>query len=302
VIGLDVADLVVIAGRVLDIDAGDALALADIPAARTALALARPAGPEHGAPRGDRDAAAAAGIGLVHALLRHRPFPRQGEQVAVAAGLQFLSLNGWRADLDPPAPAAVVVEALASGQLSPDSAAAWLSPRLSPGPAPRMPRVLRVPRVPRVLRSPARVPLPSRRPLRALTAAAAAPARSPGGRRLISAVVAISAGGFALLATACAHAPVTRAAHHAGRTPVARHSERPRPASVTDQAYASCARWPAIAGFAAPSAGRAQESPVAGTSHSAPSGGIEIAAEAGMPCHGSSTAWTAPRLPTPLPP
>ncbi len=35
----------------------------------------------------------------MHALLRHRPFPRHGEQVAVAAGLQFLSLNGWRADL-----------------------------------------------------------------------------------------------------------------------------------------------------------------------------------------------------------
>jgi hypothetical protein len=69
----------------------------------------------------------------MHALLRHRPFALHGEQIAVAAALQFLSLNGWRADLDPPATAAVVVEALACGQLSPVSAAAWLSPRLAAG-------------------------------------------------------------------------------------------------------------------------------------------------------------------------
>jgi hypothetical protein len=68
----------------------------------------------------------------VHALLRHRPFPRHCEQVAVAAALQFLSLNGWRADLNPPAPAVVVIEALASGRLTPEAASAWLSPRLTP--------------------------------------------------------------------------------------------------------------------------------------------------------------------------
>ncbi len=79
----------------------------------------------------DQHTAARAGIRLMHALLRHRPFPVDGEQIAVAAGLQFLSLNGWQAELGPPAAAAVVVEALGCGQLSLASAAAWLSPRLT---------------------------------------------------------------------------------------------------------------------------------------------------------------------------
>jgi hypothetical protein len=109
-----------------------ALSQIDIAAAQAALAEARLT-----CVIIDQGTAAAAGIGLMHALLRHRPFPRHGDQVAVAAGLQFLSLNGWQADLDPPAAAAVVVEALACGQLSPVSAAAWLSPRLAVGPGRR---------------------------------------------------------------------------------------------------------------------------------------------------------------------
>ena len=34
----------------------------------------------------------------------------------MAAGLQFLALNGWRADLDPPEAAIVVIEGLAAGR------------------------------------------------------------------------------------------------------------------------------------------------------------------------------------------
>lgn len=127
-ITLDVADLVVIAGRTVGIGSDAALRQIDIAAAQAALTEARLTG----SVVVDRDTAAAAGIRLMHALLRHHPFARHGEQIAVAAGLQFLSLNGWRADLDPPA-AAAVVEALACGQLSPVSAAAWLSPRLAAG-------------------------------------------------------------------------------------------------------------------------------------------------------------------------
>jgi hypothetical protein len=126
-ITLDVADLVVIAGQTLGIGSDAALSQIDIAAAQAALTEARLTG----SVVAGQDAAAAAGIGLMRALLCHRPFARHGEQIAVAAGLQFLSLNGWRADLDPPAAAAVVVEALACGQLSPVSAAAWLSPRLA---------------------------------------------------------------------------------------------------------------------------------------------------------------------------
>jgi prophage maintenance system killer protein len=122
VITLDVADLVVIAGQTLGIGTDAALGQLDVAAAQAALTEARLTGRAIT----DQDTAAVAGIRLMHALLRHRPFALHGERVAVAAGLQFLSLNGWRADLDPPATAAVVVEALACGQLSPVSAAAWL--------------------------------------------------------------------------------------------------------------------------------------------------------------------------------
>jgi prophage maintenance system killer protein len=129
VITLDAADLVLIAGRIFGIGTDDALDQLDVAAAQAALAEARVAG----SAIIDQDTAAAAAIGLMHALLRHRPYARQSERIAVAAGLQFLSLNQWSAVLDPPA-AVVVVEALACGQLSPADAAAWLSPRLAASP------------------------------------------------------------------------------------------------------------------------------------------------------------------------
>ncbi|MGH3250381.1 MAG: hypothetical protein ACRDOI_29830, partial [Trebonia sp.] len=84
---LDPADLVVIAGRTLGIGTDAALAQMDIAAARDALAEARPPGGDPGAELPDRTTAAAAGVGLMRALLRHRPFPGHGQQVAVAAGL-----------------------------------------------------------------------------------------------------------------------------------------------------------------------------------------------------------------------
>jgi prophage maintenance system killer protein len=131
-ITIDVADLVVIAGRVLGIGPDAALDRLDLAAAQAALAEQVPAG----APT-DRTAVAAAATGLMRALLRHRPFPGRSQQVAVAAGLQFLALNGWQADLDPPGAAHGIVKGLASGQLSSAGAAAWLSPRLSAYSAPR---------------------------------------------------------------------------------------------------------------------------------------------------------------------
>jgi prophage maintenance system killer protein len=157
---LDVADLVVIAGHVLGLDPDAVLdqldvaaaeaALAEAEAARAEAALAEPAraGPLEAGPDGAGLAAAV----LIRALLRHRPFPGHSQQVAAAAGLQLLALNGWQADLDPPGAAVVVVEGLASGRLSPADAAAWLSPRLSLYSAPptweapmrtRLPRLLR---------------------------------------------------------------------------------------------------------------------------------------------------------------
>jgi len=137
-IAIDVADLVVIAARVTGTGPGAALDQLDVAAAQAALAEARLA--DAGlADAGLADAglaAADAGLAaavLMRALLRHRPFPGHSQQIAVAAGLQFLALNGWQADLDPPGAALVVVEGLASGRLSPADAAAWLSARLSAG-------------------------------------------------------------------------------------------------------------------------------------------------------------------------
>ena len=186
---LDAADLVVIAGRTLGLSTDAVLAQMDIAAAEEALAEARPSGLD----LPDQAAAAAAGVGLVAALLRHRPFPRHGQQVAVAAGLQFLSLNGWRADLTPAATAAVVVEALAAGQLTPADAAAWMSPRLSP------------------------VRVAGRAPVAALRAGRERPpsiagSRKPGSRTVAGAVLAVAVGGGVLLAAACSRAPELPAA------------------------------------------------------------------------------------------
>lgn len=203
---LDVADVVVIAGRVLGIGTDVALAQADIEAARTALDSApglpgrRPRRPA----RSGRDAAAADAIGLIRALLDHPPFPRHRELVAVASGLQYLSVNGWRADLDPPGPAAVVVEALASGRLGTDAAADWLEPRLTPRHRALTPRL-----------TPRRRSLPPRR-----------------GRVLAPAAVVIAASGLTVLATACAHGPMT----------------------TTQLSYTACMRSHGVRGFPDPSA------------------------------------------------
>jgi hypothetical protein len=235
-IALDLADIVVIAGRVIGIDADAALALADITAAQDALTQARSEGHDR-ASSSDRVCVAEAGIGLVHALLRHRPFPPHGEQVAVAAGLQLLSLNGWRADLEPPAAAAVVVEALASGRLRPADAAAWLEPRLSPVSAfgPRAPRSrahrsrasrsrASHSRAHRSGLAPARVPLAGFQSLRTLRVA-----RLTAGRMLVSAMLALALGGLALLATACSRGPGTPAVYPRGQVAVRQSAGPERP-------------------------------------------------------------------------
>jgi hypothetical protein len=149
-IGFDAADLVVIASEVLGCDTDTALAQADITAADDALAQAGVAGKARapgvvpaqapgevrgGGPGGawpHRAEAAEAAVALMDALLRHPPFPAHREQIAAAAGLQFLAVNGWQADLDVPRAAVIVIERLASGQLTPAQAASWLVARLAP--------------------------------------------------------------------------------------------------------------------------------------------------------------------------
>jgi prophage maintenance system killer protein len=123
VIALEVADLVVIAGRTLRLDTGQVLDLLDSAAAERALAQAR--GSEPGDPA-DRAAA------LLHALVRERPLRHGNQQVALMAMLQFLALNGWDMDPDPPGPVAVVVEELTAGTVETKKVADWLAPRLRP--------------------------------------------------------------------------------------------------------------------------------------------------------------------------
>jgi hypothetical protein len=124
VITLELADLVVIAGRTLGLDTGQVLDLLDPAAAERALALVRPGGGP-----GDPAGLAAA---LLRALVRERPLRRGSHQVALAATLQFLALNGWELDPDPPGPVAAVVAELAAGTLDVRQVADWLAPRLRP--------------------------------------------------------------------------------------------------------------------------------------------------------------------------
>lgn len=273
---LDPADLVVIAGRALGIGTDAALAQMDITAAQDALAAACPPGQAPGPQFRDRAAAAAAGVGLVQALLRHRPFPRHGQLVAVAAGLQLLSLNGWRADLNPAATAAVVVEALASGRLTAADAAAWLSPRLRPEhragtwgrvamrdrprwavarPAARMPGARTGPGRTRPGRTVPGVARPGARDVRAGTAPGGArpggrtearPRTAPGGRAVAGALLTAAVTGVTLLAVACSRAPEMPASP-AGGAAVVQHSAGLQPARPAGPGYAACLRAHGVA-------------------------------------------------------
>ena len=123
-ITLELADLVVIASRTLGLETGQVLELLDTAAAGQALAQAQP-----GSGSGDPASPAAA---LLHALVRRRPLRRGNQQVALAAMLQFLALNGWEMDPGPPEPVAAVVADIAAGRLDTPAVAAWLAPRLRP--------------------------------------------------------------------------------------------------------------------------------------------------------------------------
>ena len=123
-IALEVADLVVIASRTMSLDTGRVLDLFDPAAAERALEQARP-----DTDPGDPAPAAAA---LLHALVHQRPLRRGNQQVALAAVLQFLALNGWDMDPDPAGPVAAAVAKLAAGALGTNDLADWMAPRLRP--------------------------------------------------------------------------------------------------------------------------------------------------------------------------
>jgi prophage maintenance system killer protein len=124
VIALEVADLVLIASHTLGLDTGQVLDLLDPAAAEHALAQARP-------DNEPADPATCAAM-LLHALVRERPLRRGNQQVALAATLQFLALNGQDMAPDPPGPVAAMITQLAAGSLDTKDVAGWLAPRLRP--------------------------------------------------------------------------------------------------------------------------------------------------------------------------
>jgi prophage maintenance system killer protein len=121
---LEVADLVVIAARTLELEPAAALDLLDPELAEAALAEA--------GRWCERDPVAEGGAALLAGLIRHRPLARGNRQVALAATLQFLALHGWDLDLDPPAAARDLVSGVAAGTVGRPELVAWISARLRP--------------------------------------------------------------------------------------------------------------------------------------------------------------------------
>jgi prophage maintenance system killer protein len=124
VIALEVADLVVIASRTLELDTDRLLDLLDPTAAEHALAQARSGS--------DPEDPASQAAALLDALVRQQPLRRGNQQVALVAMLQFLAINGWDVDLEPPEAVRTLVAEVAAGTIDTKGVAAWLQPRLWP--------------------------------------------------------------------------------------------------------------------------------------------------------------------------
>ncbi len=122
----DVADLVVITARVLEIDTREAFDLIDLPAAEAALAQARN---RRGEPVGQVAAALLAG------LIWHRPLAQGNRQLALLAMLQFLGRQDLGLDLEPATAARDLIAGIAAGTLAEPAVAAWIAGRLHAQPA-----------------------------------------------------------------------------------------------------------------------------------------------------------------------
>jgi len=117
VTSLDLAGLVLVAGRALDLDEDAVLALADLEAAASVLAEARDAagGPE-------RQAAT-----LVHGLVTRQVFGPRSAEVALLAACQLLALHGLAAvDLGAPAAVRYLLAGVAGGRVGVEELTAWL--------------------------------------------------------------------------------------------------------------------------------------------------------------------------------
>ena len=131
-IPLEVADLAVIASRTLGLDTDRVLDLLDAAAAGRALDRARP-GSDPAGPAGQAAV-------LLHALVRERPLRDGNQQVALAAMLQFLAVNGWDVDSDPPGPVADML----APRLRPSGRAASRVKEAPMRPRPELPLIGRI--------------------------------------------------------------------------------------------------------------------------------------------------------------
>jgi Clp amino terminal domain, pathogenicity island component len=116
VTSLDLAGLVLVAGRVLDVDEATVVGLTDLETATSVLAAARDAGgPE-------RQAAT-----LIHGLIRGQMFGPRSAEVALLAACQVLALHGLAAvDLGAPAAVRYLLAGVAGGRVGVEALAAWL--------------------------------------------------------------------------------------------------------------------------------------------------------------------------------
>jgi hypothetical protein len=120
---LDLADLMVIAGRVLDLEPDEVLAVADLEAAGEVLAEA------------DRcQVLYWSAATLLHGLATRRPFGRRSTEVALVAALQLLTLNLPQIDdLGPPQAVRTLLDRTAAGAADVEELAAWLCGLLGDG-------------------------------------------------------------------------------------------------------------------------------------------------------------------------
>jgi Clp amino terminal domain, pathogenicity island component/UvrB/uvrC motif len=113
---LDLADLVVIAGRVLGSDPDEVLAVADLEAAGEVLAEANRC-----------QVLQWSAATLLHGLATRRPFGHRSTEVALLAALQLLGLNLYQVDdLGPPRAVRTLLDRTAAGTADVDELVAWL--------------------------------------------------------------------------------------------------------------------------------------------------------------------------------
>jgi Clp amino terminal domain, pathogenicity island component len=129
VICLTVADLVLIAGRVLGRKTREVLPLMDLDAAEAVLRQVEAEASGAAAPAGPAVTAGPAAT-LLHGLVSRRVVAEGNRRVALAAALQFLALNGCDLELEPAGELRAMLAGVARGPVDTAELARWLEPRL----------------------------------------------------------------------------------------------------------------------------------------------------------------------------